>query len=64
MATPRKRTKHCTVVIDLTGTECGKIAVGKESARGLGIEAHIDVCGQHKAILSSKAANLRLAGKK
>jgi len=60
----RKRTKHCTVVIDEAGHECGRIAVGKTSARGLGIEAHVDVCGQHKAILNSVAANLRLAGQR
>lgn len=58
------RKKSCQVVVDDLGTECGITSIGKVDARGLGIEAHVDVCKKHKAVLNTTAAELRLAGRR
>lgn len=64
MGSNRRRTKHCTVVVDDAGKECGRIAVAFGSVWLTGVKVHVNVCNLHNGLLKETAASMRLAGKR
>ena len=60
----KTRTKHCTVVVDEVGTECGRISVAQGSVYLTGVKVHVNVCNLHNGLLNGTAASKRVAGKK